>query len=600
MDPYRNNQYGFRPPPPGAYPPAQMPPLGMPPNASPMGPPPAAAAAAAGPPSTAPAPSTPPRDAQKDKLNTLFIGAIAAGVSDAWIETLLKTCGNLVQWKRTRDPSGNPKGFGFATYDDPDSVLCALRVLGGEKTDGVTLKAQDGSNVEKKMIVKADDNVRTHLEGHQRQQLQQDEAKTVASDDEKYNLVQQYIHAINAGQQPASSSSATPDNTEITAEASIDKELAFFKERAAERDEHHPQQHHQRQQHDGRRDSNDYPRRRGDGFVKGPTEYHSHQPPPQLQHQQDMATDEEIERRRQEKHERDVENAYHQREKRFEARENQKLREYKKDMKRELELEEREIKDRTYWLERLANWDDDAEIAKGEEPYYHDRSRWRRMRESQRRREEERDEEDRRREIQEADDEQARLEEEERRRKDSRLLNREADDGKIALKPTKLNFNMPIKRNTLGGADEDEEEEAKKKRRVLVPLDYGDIDQVKTDYDDEEPLSSEERQRRVKQLIDSIPSSQEDLWKYTVKWDELNEDLIETKLHPFVSKKIVDLLGMEEDDLVKFVLQFIRERKGPDELVSELEGALDEDALVFVMKLWRALIFETERKYKRL
>ncbi|KAG1113774.1 hypothetical protein G6F42_014371 [Rhizopus arrhizus] len=400
------------------------------------------------------------------------------------------------------------------------------------------------------------------------------------------------MHAINSGQQPTSS-----DNAETTAESSIDKELAFFKERAAERDEH-PQQQRQ-QQHEGRRDSNEYQRRRGDGFVKGPTEYHSHQPP-QPQHQQDMATDEEIERRRKEKHERDVENAYYQREKRFESRENQKLREYKKDMKRELELEEREIKDKAYWLERLANWDDDVEMAKGEEPYYHDRSRWRRMRESQRRREEERDEEDRRREIQEAEDEKARLEEEERRRKDSRFLNREADDGKIALKPTKLNFNMPIKRNTLGGADEDEEEEAKKKRRVLVPLDYGDIDQVKTDYEDEEPLSSEERQRRVKDLIDSIPSSQEDLWKYSVKWDELNEDLIETKLHPFVSKKIVDLLGMEEDDLVKFVLQFIREKKGPDELVSELEGALDEDALVFVMKLWRAVIFETERKYKRL
>lgn len=420
-----------------------------------------------------------------------------------------------MHWKRTKDPSGNPKGFGFATYDDPDSVLCALRVLGGEKTDGVTLKAQDSSNVEKKMIVKADDNVRTHLEGHQRQQLQQDEAKIVASDNEKYNLVQQYMHAINSGQQPTSS-----DNAETTAESSIDKELAFFKERAAERDEH-PQQQRQ-QQHEGRRDSNEYQRRRGDGFVKGPTEYHSHQPP-QPQHQQDMATDEEIERRRKEKHERDVENAYYQREKRFESRENQKLREYKKDMKRELELEEREIKDKAYWLERLANWDDDVEMAKGEEPYYHDRSRWRRMRESQRRREEERDEEDRRREIQEAEDEKARLEEEERRRKDSRFLNREADDGKIALKPTKLNFNMPIKRNTLGGADEDEEEEAKKKRRVLVPLDYGDIDQVKTDYEDEEPLSSEERQRRVKDLIDSIPSSQEDLWKYSVKWDELNE-----------------------------------------------------------------------------
>lgn len=417
----------------------------------------------------------------------------------------------MVQWKRTKDPSGNPKGFGFATYDDPDSVLCALRVLGGEKTDGVTLKAQDGSGIEKKMIVKADDNVRSHLEGYQRQQLQQDEAEIVASDNEKYNLVQQYIHAIITGQQPSSNDAE-----------SIDKELAFFKERAAERDLPHDKRE--------RPDSNDYQqqqqqhqqRRRGDGFVKGPTEYHS-QPPPQPQHQQDMTTDEDIEKRRKEKHDRDVENAYYQREKRFESREIHKLREYKKDMKRELELEEREIKDKAYWLERLANWDDDVEIAKGEEPYYHDRSRWRRMRETQRRREDERDEEDRRREIQEAQDEKSRLEEEERRKKDSRFLNREADDGKIALKPTKLNFNMPMKRNTLGGADEDEEEEAKKKRRVLVPLDYGDIDQVKTDYDDEEPLSSEERARRVKDLIDSIPSSQEDLWKYTVKWDELNE-----------------------------------------------------------------------------
>lgn len=34
--------------------------------------------------------NTPSRDAQKDKLNTLFVGAIAAGVSDDWIETLLK------------------------------------------------------------------------------------------------------------------------------------------------------------------------------------------------------------------------------------------------------------------------------------------------------------------------------------------------------------------------------------------------------------------------------------------------------------------------------------------------------------------------------
>jgi hypothetical protein len=46
---------------------------------------------------------------------------------------------------------------------------------------------------------------------------------------------------------------------------------------------------------------------------------------------------------------------------------------------------------------------------------------------------------------------------------------------------------------------------------------------------------------------------------------------VESKLHPFVSKKIVEVVGMEEDDLVNFILDFIRKHKGPDALVTELE-----------------------------
>ncbi|KAI8081860.1 uncharacterized protein B0P05DRAFT_636759 [Gilbertella persicaria] len=516
MDPYRNNQYNYRP---TSY--------GLPP-------------------STTFIPATKPLTSE-EKLNTLFVGAIVPGITDEWIVALLEMCGNLMHWKRTKDPSGKPKGFGFATFADTDSVLCALRVLGGETTPGVTLKSLDGSPVEKKLIVKADDTVRKHLDDYQRQHQQ---ANNQASDQERYDKVKQHLQTIYGEARDESDALA--------------KELAFYKERAA--------------QQDAKR------------FSRGPTEH---------SYPQDTLTDEEIERRRKEKHDRDVENAYHQREKRFEQREMVKMREYKKDMKREIELEERESKDKAYWLDRLAHWDDQVEMMRGEEPYYADRSRWRRMRDIQKRREEERDEEDRRRELQEIELEKQRLEEEEKRKKESRLLQRDAtDDTKIALKPTKLNFNLNIKRNTLGGADDEEEEEAKKKRRVLVPLDYSGIEtNVENDHED---LSPEERQRRVKDLIDSIPSSQAELWEYHVKWDELTEELIETKLHPFVSKKIMDLLGMEEEDLVNYVLQFIREKKGPNELVSELEGALDEDALVFVMKLWRALIFETERKYKHL
>jgi hypothetical protein len=145
------------------------------------------------------------------------------------------------------------------------------------------------------------------------------------------------------------------------------------------------------------------------------------------------------------------------------------------------------------------------------------------MREAIIRRENERDEEDRRREMYEMEQERRRAEEEEKQKKDNRVLSRETELAKIALKPTKLNFNLPIKRNTNlgGGDDDDDDEDGNKKRRVLIPLDYSDIEMQQAE--DLPEISTEERAKRVKQLIDSIPSSQQDLWSYQVKWDELDE-----------------------------------------------------------------------------
>jgi len=57
-------------------------------------------------------------------------------------------------------------------------------------------------------------------------------------------------------------------------------------------------------------------------------------------------------------------------------------------------------------------------------------------------------------------------------------------------------------------------------------------------------------------------------------------------------KKIVEYLGGEEKTLIDFILTKIAGHKLPSEIFTQLSQVLDEEAEPFVIKLWRALIFE--------
>lgn len=74
------------------------------------------------------------------KKTTLYIGKIAATVTDANMEALLNACGPLVTWKPMKDADTQaPKGFGFAEFQEADGVYRATQLLQGLDVDGQQL-----------------------------------------------------------------------------------------------------------------------------------------------------------------------------------------------------------------------------------------------------------------------------------------------------------------------------------------------------------------------------------------------------------------------------------------------------------------------------
>ena len=109
-------------------------------------------------------------------------------------------------------------------------------------------------------------------------------------------------------------------------------------------------------------------------------------------------------------------------------------------------------------------------------------------------------------------------------------------------------------------------------------------------------MTKEERIRAQKELISTIPADKQGLFSWNIKWDYCQSSLIQDKLKPFVSKKVIEYIGTEESDLIDFTIKSISKRIQASQLVQELQGPLDEDAEIFVMKLWRMLIYETEAR----
>ncbi|XVE85055.1 hypothetical protein DITRI_Ditri17bG0061700 [Diplodiscus trichospermus] len=99
----------------------------------------------------------------------------------------------------------------------------------------------------------------------------------------------------------------------------------------------------------------------------------------------------------------------------------------------------------------------------------------------------------------------------------------------------------------------------------------------------------------AKQLIDMIPKTKEELFSYEINWDVYDQHALHERMRPWISKKITEFLGEEEKTLVDYIVSSTQEHVKASQMLELLQSILDEEAEMFVLKMWRMLIFEIKK-----
>ncbi|XP_030626823.1 RNA-binding protein 25 [Chanos chanos] len=149
--------------------------------------------------------------------------------------------------------------------------------------------------------------------------------------------------------------------------------------------------------------------------------------------------------------------------------------------------------------------------------------------------------------------------------------------------------------------DDDEADEAPRKRK-LVPLDYNEDEKSGLGLDGAEVtgtkggVNTEEKRKHIKSLIEKIPTAKPELFNYPLDWSMVDTTLMDRRIRPWINKKIIEYIGEEEATLVDFVCSKVMAHSTPEGILDDVAMVLDEEAEVFIVKMWRLLIYETEAK----
>lgn len=152
------------------------------------------------------------------------------------------------------------------------------------------------------------------------------------------------------------------------------------------------------------------------------------------------------------------------------------------------------------------------------------------------------------------------------------------------------------KRKKLPVADifnQEDDDDSDKPMKKMKPLPPPSTDTKKDNK------SADEKRKHIKSLIEKIPTDKNDLFAYSIDWDLVDNQLMEKRIRPWVNKKIAEYIGEPEPSLTDFICSKVLAGNEPKAILEDVQMVLDEEAEVFVVKMWRLLIYEIENKKQK-
>lgn len=490
---------------------------------------------------------------QDSDLTLVWVGKIAVGISDDSLRSILSQCGEVLNWRRVTDTkTGQPKSFGFCDFRFPEGAIIAIQLLSGLLLGDSELSLRVDEKTQKKL-----NDTKSKVHASSQQTLEKDSILSKDDQDIIKKRINDIVAPINKIYQNAFED---PDNIE---DESLAKELRMIKARKEREEEE------KKKKEDEKRRDFEYKRQR----IEEEKE----------RQKRKEIEDEKTYRRK----ERELEDDQMARERELDRRERDEARkvELRNKYMEEDDIDDKYRRRKIRATRRDRMWERDQDIDDEEREQEEAREKLRRIEEDRMRLEyEERkkqEEEARMKKIQEGKDTPAKHQEPMEVEKE-----KEQEPLKIQIEPIAKPIKVkqkPLVPNVFKSEAEEEEEIHQKKKKLFEPLLLGKQEEEKKAV----------QIKVAQQILEKIPSDKETLFAMEINWELVKEkDIINNRLRPYIEKKIIEYLGETDEDIIEFICEQIEGKVDPNELIEQLKSVIEEEAEVFISRLWRLLIYE--------